>query len=314
MKHITKKLLAILLAAAIVISMGITTTPEVNAASTKYKKGVYISTSYLYNSSKWVNTKITRSTIYTKGGFYVYLPERGDTIANLKATKNKAIVRVSHTGSTYVQTGSTYTYVPYVYISYITNKPGTINITFKIKKADGKYRSKKVHKFTVISSPDNYSFKNISFGGHTIFDAKTVMKNKIKTTKTISDYRTGLSSGRFYVTPNDGYKITGLVVCTTDKDGSYKARSYANGATIPTSQNPSYGSFNGGSESGTTRKYTYVYISYKDTKLHTAYKYSVVNVHGTQEIKCVHRDSDGKVYTSYYLPGSSGSSFTLYSE
>lgn len=313
MKHITKKLLAILLAAAIVISMGITTTPEVNAASTKYKKGVYISPSYLYNSSKWVSTKVVRNTVYTSGGFYVYLPERGDTIANLKATKNKAIVRIDHTGSTSIQTGTTYTYVPYVYVSYRTNKPGTINITFKIKKADGKYRSKKVHKFTVISTLNGSAIKNINFAGHTIYDTKTVIKNKIKTTKTVSDYRTGLSSGRFYVTPNEGYKITGLVVATTEKDGSLKARSYANGATIPTSQNPEFGSFSGGSESGTTRKYTYIYISYKDTKLHTASKYSVVNVHGTQEIKCVSRDSDGKVYTNYYLPGSNAN-YVLYSE
>ena len=309
MKKSLKKAFALLLA-LVVIFATFKTAPASSAeakGSTKYSASkVYISPSYLSGYDKetiWKSVPKKRVQVYGASYVYVYY---GD-LAKITdvSVKGKGLVAYP---SDYVGSSNGRKYGE---IEFEAKKAGTYTVSFKIQKANGSKTKK--YSFKVYASATTNPFKSVSYAGKTVSSSKGSMKKGVRTVKRVSNYKISKSSGRFKVNANSGYKITGLVVVTSNgKNGAAVAKSYKNGANIKTSTKRSYSSYSNGSSSRSSQKYTAVYISYKDTKMGTYVKYSVTKKHGTQEIKCVSKDINGKVTTTYSLPSTGGGSIGLW--
>ena len=307
MKNSLKKVFALLLAAAFIVSvMNVSPAANVEAKSTKYKAGTaYVSPYFLDISNPneiWKSVPKTRATVYSVDRMYVYKSDMAG-IEDIRV-KGKGIAATTN-GYVY-RNGET----RYATIQFEARKAGTYTVSFKIKTTSGAFVKKS---FKVFASNGYAEFKSVKFGGQTIYSENAKLKKKVRVIKETLNSKISKKSGRFYVKANKGYKVTGIVVVTSNgKNGAPVAKSYKNGANIQTSSKYSSKSYSGGSSSRASQKTTYVYISYKDTKMGSYTKYSVTKKHGTQEVKRVTKYADGSVYTSYYTPGSGSPDFRLW--
>lgn len=123
------------------------------------------------------------------------------------------------------------------------------------------------------------------------------------TVSTASDYRvkSTTTSGKLKIKADKGIKITGLVVATVNKDGKAVYKKVKNGKKITLSKALAYKYTSpDGSYSKDARKYTCVYVSYKDSYLGTYTTYSVTTKHGVKQIKrTIKYASDSKKYVDY---------------
>lgn len=131
-----------------------------------------------------------------------------------------------------------------------------------------------------------------------------------------SEYKvsSSLKSGKLKVKAESGVKITGLIVATVNKNGKMVYKKVKNGKKISLSQYLAQDdrSLNG-SYNRSSKKRTYVYVSYKDTKLGTSTTYTVTKKHGVQEVKrTIKYASNSKKYVDYLSYGN-GSTFSIWS-
>ena len=308
MNYSLKKVLALLLAAVIAISVfNASPAANVEAKSTKYKAGAVYVTPYSLNRNDpneiWKSVNKIRATVYNVNSMCVYKSDLA-AIVDVKV-KGKGLAAAA---SSYVdRTGD----CRIGYVDFEAKKAGTYTVSFKIRTTSGAITKK--YSFKVFATISGETYKSVKFGGQTIFSSSAKLKKGVRTIKNSNNYKISKKSGRLYVKPNSGYKITGLVVVTSNgKNGAPVAKSYKNGANIQTSSKYSYKYSSAGSSSRSVEKYTAIYISYKDTKMGTYVKYSVTKKHGTQEIKRVSKYADGSVYTSYIYPSTGGGNFTLW--
>lgn len=118
-----------------------------------------------------------------------------------------------------------------------------------------------------------------------------------------SDYRvkSTTTSGKLKIKADKGIKITGLVVASVDKNGKAVYKKVKNGKKISLSKELEYKYIRpSGYYSKDARKYTYVYVSYKDSYLGTYTTYSLTTKHGVKQIKrTIKYASDSKKYVDY---------------
>lgn len=145
--------------------------------------------------------------------------------------------------------------------------------------------------------------------GKTALDKYTrKASDKGSTTTYTADYKvkSSLKSGKLKIKADKGIKITGLIVATINKDGKAVYKKVKNGGKISLSQTFDYKTTSAnGYYSHSSKKHTYVYVSYKDKNLGTYATYAVTSKHGVKQIKrTIKYASDSKKYVDYLNFGS----------
>ena len=161
---------------------------------------------------------------------------------------------------------------------------------------------------TVYVSAYTSPYKKATLAGKTVYSdkVKKTANNDSYTTVYNHNVKKNLKSAKFKVSANKGFKVTGIVSTYLNSKGKAIYKKGKNGSKITLSQVYDYDSnSSNGSYSRSSTKNTYVYVSWKDTKLKTSCTYSVVKKNGVKMIKRVEKKTDGKKYTSYLEYGES---------
>lgn len=216
----------------------------------------------------------------------------GDKIANLKVNKKglSAVISDTHNGSDY----------GYSYISLYAEKPTTYKVSFDVLNSQNKKRGHYTVQVQAVNS--DAVIKKAVFGKQTIQLNSATIKKGVKKTSWKSASKVSGKSGKLKITPNSQYKITGIVVVSVNKNGQYVYKKFKNGKKLTLSQN--YDSTSTSAYSGTKKhsfkKYTRIYVSYKDKFLGDSVTYSVTKARGIKEVKCVRKyAATGRKTTSY---------------
>ncbi|MCR4674679.1 MAG: hypothetical protein K5675_06700 [Lachnospiraceae bacterium] len=304
----SKKILAAIMA-VLSLSMIIPTISPVEAASSK----VYINYTQSYDST-------TGTTVYKSGSkkllfstfdevsCRVYEEGTGAKIKNLKVNKSGLKAKVTNTNSN-VYSDSTYgTSSRFSTITLYAKKTGTYKVTFKINSKSYTLTCK------VVTSTN--AFSKATFGSQEVSSRVITDGSNGYTSVITSNNKVSGSKGKFKVTANSdaGYKVTGLVVLSANKKGKATFKSVKNGRSITLSKAKlKYTSDDGYTTYTDAKKYTYVYVSYKNSTTGESVKYSIGKDPTTNQkaIKCVYKDNSGQTYTSYYTNGS-GSDYEIW--
>ncbi len=291
-----KQLLAVV-AFALAFSFVLLSTQDVQAAASKRAEGVvYVNPTY--NGGRvWKSINKMRMTDGSDSYFYVYFGREGDYISDLKVNKKGLIAGVSYQ---YSGNWSENDYNCYGIIDLIAQKKGNYKVTFKVRKADGSVAG--TYTMKVYCTDNGSVYKTIKLGSSTVYSTKTTKKGTTYTTKTESNFKVanGLTSAKLSITPNAGYKVTGVIVAYRDANGKLKTQKLKNNKTIKLSQQYDYRYYNADSTyEKSNRMYTEVFVSYKDKYLGTSTTYSVVKKSGVPMLKCVVKNIDGTKRTSF---------------
>ncbi len=228
----------------------------------------------------------------------------GDKISNLKVNKKKGL-EVS-----VVQTYSTSDY-GYTTIGVYATKAGTYKVSFNVVGKDGKSKGKQT--VTVQAVNNNAVYKKVNFGSQTVFENTTTVKGGKKTTKTKGNTKVSGTAGKLKITPNSQYKITGIMVRTVGSNGKYSYKKIKNGKTITLSKGYSNTNKNAtGYNSSAVKKYTDVYVSYKDKFFGNTITYSITSKRGKKEVKYVHKNGVTGKKQVIYGRGEGESYFSLW--
>lgn len=201
---------------------------------------------------------------------------------------------------------------------------------YEYSKARIQLTSTKAGNYTVSISANGQTRKLkvcvTTYGGNRVVSAalgkaaltKSTRKasDKASTETYVSDYRvsSSLKSGKLKIKADKGIKITGLIVATVNKDGKAVYKKVKNGGKISLSQTVSKYTSTNGYYSRSSRKHTYVYVSYKDKNLGTYTTYAVTNKHGVKQIKrTIKYASNSKKYVDYLSYGNYGYSMDIWS-
>lgn len=194
-------------------------------------------------------------------------------------------------------------------------------VDYEYSKARIQLTSTKAGNYTVSISANGQTRKLkvsvTAYGGDRVVSAtlgKTTLKksarkasDKASTMSYVSDYRisSSLKSGKLKIKADKGIQITGLIVATVNKDGKAVYKKVKNGGKISLSQNlASKSTLVSGYYNRSSRKHTYIYVSYKDKNLGTYTTYAVTNKHGVKQIKrTIKYASDSKKYVDYLTYG-----------
>ena len=291
-----KQLFAVV-AFALAFSFVFMNAQDVEAAGNERQEGVvYVNPTY--NGERvWKSINKMRIEDGTESSFNVYFGNEGDYISDVKVNKKGLIAGVTYQYSGY---WNEYNYSCYGTIGLVAQKAGNYKVTFKVCKADGSVAGSYTMK--VYCTDDTYLYKNIKLGSTTVYKTATTKKGTTYTTKSESNYKvsSGLTSAKLSITPNKGYKITGMVVVYRDSKGMPKTQKLKNNKSIKLSQQYDSRSYNSdGTTSLNTRMWTEVFVSYKDTYLGTSRTYSVAKKSGVPMIKCVTKNIDGTKTTTF---------------
>ncbi len=287
----------------------------VNAATEKVPGGVYVDT---FRDAK-NNIKETTKMELVLGNTYNLDVEfgGGDRIANLKVKKSGGVLpKVTYTYNNYRP--ATETYVPSgdATISLYAAKTGKYTLSFDVVNNQGVVR--RSCKVTLLVRELSGAYKKVTFGGKTVLSASNKLKKGVRTSTSESEYRVTGESGNIKLTPNSKYKITGLVVASIDKNGTYTYKKIKNGGKITLSKLYQYQYHaSNGYDDHDSKKYTCVYVSYKNTFTGDSVKYSVSkakgkNSRGIKEIKCVRVTKKTGLKTTSYYTGGSGCDIILW--
>lgn len=219
----------------------------------------------------------------------------GDKIKNLKVNKKGMSAAVTYSRS---ENSAAEDY-GYSEITLYATKPGKYKVSFNVVGADGKKVAKK--SVTVQAVNGSGVIKKVTFGKQTVLEKSATLKNGTKKTVYKENFKVKGSSGKMKVTPNSQYKITGMVVVSLDKNGKEVYKKIKNGGTVTLSKE--YDSLRRTSTYKETsgKKWTYIYISYKDTFFGDTCTYSVSKRRGVKEVKRVYKDKlTGWSSVSYY--------------
>lgn len=265
----------------------------VSAATEKKEGEVYVEAYYDVKGNVQ-NTKKMRIGTMDMYSFRVEYG-KGDKITNLKVKKGGMTAKVTYSRE--------YAYSDYGYsdISMYATKAGTYTVSFDVVDS----QNKKLKSCSVkVQAVNTYAvIKKAVFGKKTVkTNTASIKKGTLKTSSKDATKVSG-KSGKIKVTPNSQYKITGLVVVAVDKNGQYTYKKIKNGKKITLSKTYEdtyrYASGNGYS-SRSAKKYTYIYVSYKDKFFGDTCTYSVSKARGRKEVKRVEKDkATGERTTSY---------------
>lgn len=220
----------------------------------------------------------------------------GDKIANLKVNKKGLEAGVTYT---YNASASNYGEAK---ISLYATKPATYKVSFDIVNSKGQKRG---GRYTVQVQAVNSEgvIKKAVFGKQTVKSDSGSIKKGVKKNSSKSAYKVKGKSGKLKITANSQYKITGIVVVSVNKKGQYVYKKFKNGKKLTLSQN--YEATGTDAYWGRTyhdlKKYTYIYVSYKDKFFGHTRTYSVSKARGRNEIKSVYKNGiTGSRSTDYY--------------
>lgn len=218
----------------------------------------------------------------------------GDKIQKLKVNKKGLSAAVT----TYSSDNITSRDYGYSYLEFYGTKPGKYKVSFSVVGVDGKTVAKKSITVQVVHS--NATFKKISFGSQVVQLNTVTFKNGTKKIVNKSNTKVKGSSGVLRVTPNSQYKVTGIIVEYVDKNGKLVYKKIKNGGTVTLSKTYSRIEKSTTSYSRSSKKYTTLYISYKDTFFGDTCKYSIVKNRGRKEVKRVYKNAQtGRTEVSY---------------
>ena len=242
----------------------------------KAKNGVYIE-AVRNVKGKWVNNTKQRISTFSIASIDVEFPEKS-TIRNLKSNKKGLEVKQTY------YNGNIIDYYSYgkATLSLYATKTGSYKVTFDVYNKDGV----KLQKCTlnILAVNDNNVIKTATLGKTKLRTSKATVKNGELTLSRSYVDKVSAKSGKLKVTGNSKYKITGLVVQGTDKNGKIYMKKIKNGKNIALSQDYEYGYHSGGHSYRGSRKYTYIYVSYKDTFTGNSVTYSVSSKRGKKEV------------------------------
>lgn len=296
-----KKFHRILAAVMAVFSLSLLI-PTITPAQAATTEKVYVNYTYFYNEKtgnyeyKDGPKNLIVST-FSKTTFDVYSQGGASKIKNLKVNKKGLTAKVLSTyGSTYKDTPeNSYRRSQ---IGLYAKKPGTYSLSFKV--------GSKSYKMTIKALTYTGEFKKITYGSSVLSDRSITESDDGYTSTYTYRSKVSESSGKFSVTANKeaGYKVTGLVVVTADKKGKPSYKKVKNGAKITLSK----GKLTYTSDYSTyvkAKKYTYIYVSYKNTLTGESVAYSVGKNPDTKKpaVKCVRKYANGNTYTSYFENG-----------
>lgn len=207
----------------------------------------------------------------------------GDSIKKVKVNKKSGLTAAV---TSYRNGGNSNSYSM---ISLYASKTGTYKLTITVVDATGKTKATK--KLTVQVVSNSSLIKKATFGSQVVEMNSSTMKNGVKKTTSKSNHKVKGTSGTLKITPNSQYKITGIIVVSVGSNGKYIYKKIKNGGKITLSKGYGY-MYNSASGYGSrsSKKYTYVYISYKDKFFGDTVKYSITSKRGRKEIKCVRTD------------------------
>lgn len=251
---------------------------------------------------KWKDTTKMRVVTDQFAEFTVEYGE-GDSIKNLKVNKKGLSAAVTYS----YNEDRDYKDYGYSNITLYSTKPGKYKVSFNVVGADGKTVAKKSVTVQVVHSTE--LIKKATFGSQTVLANSVSLKNGTKKTTYKENRKVKGSSGKLKISPNSQYKITGMVVVSLDKNGKEVYKKIKNGGTVNLSKayaslyrTPTYKSQSG-------KKWTYVYVSYKDTFFGNTCTYSISKSRGVKEVKCVYKNKlTGSISISY----NPGSNFSLW--
>ena len=292
----SKKILAALMA---LLCLGLVMIPAVPA------KAATTSTVYInqYTDAKGNTKSFTKGTvtIFSQGSFRVSEEGGNHAIKNLKANKKGIKVAVTYTyyGSRYVSDSEDT--IPYreTTISYYATKAGTYKITFKV--------GTKSYAFNLKAFATSTRTAKVTFGKQVVWDLTCTPNGTSYTYKYRSNTKVSGTKGKLTVKASGAYKNTGMIAVTFTKKGVPTYTKLKNGGTLKLSKGYyKYTSDDKTYTSTSARKYTYVYISYKNTYLGETVTYTIGKHPDTKEkcIVCTTKDPYGT--EKYYITGESG--------
>lgn len=288
-----RKIKSIMMCAAAVLTMCFMFSNVIvaNAATTKVTGNVYVEP---YTDVKGNVKQTTKMRVLTYSIDSLDVEHgAGDKITNLKCNKKTGL---SLCQTSYYSDGSSYGATT---ISVYATKTGTYKLTFDVVNSANQKRGS--YTVTVQAVNTDSLIKKATFGSKTVVaNSSTIKKSKKTTTTTRATKVTG-SSGKLKITPNSQYKITGMVVVSVSKSGTYTYKKIKNGKKITLSK--AYATINkdaSGNDYSSTKKYTYIYVSYKDTFFGDTVTYSVSSARGRKEVKRVMKNAlTGETSTTY---------------
>ncbi|MBQ9983782.1 MAG: hypothetical protein IJP29_04255 [Lachnospiraceae bacterium] len=238
-----------------------------------YVDGYYdVKENYKSSTKKRVVVGLT-NTITVRHG-------EGDTVKKIKINKKNgmtaAVTNVQINGAS----------DSYSTISFYTTKTGTYKLTITVTDATGKVKATK--KLTVQVVANDSLIKKATFGNQVVKENSTTMSNGVKKITSKTNTKVKGTSGKLKITPNSQYKITGIIVAYVNDKGELVYKKIKNGGNVTLSKTYYYTQKSAsGYGSRSEKKYTYIYISYKDKFYGNTVKYSVTTKRGRKEIKCV---------------------------
>ncbi|MCR5469170.1 MAG: hypothetical protein K6F37_09430 [Lachnospiraceae bacterium] len=307
MKKIPTKLLGLM---TMLFALALICVP---AVPTKAAEVYYNSYSYPVTDSEGnttyqeVSNKKFFMETYSQSTFSIEINNSSAVLKDLKSSSKDLKLKKTYTNN-YTCTGYTSdtdpSYSSY-HISLYSKKPGNYKVTFSV---DGK-------KYTLnVRVVDNSNhIKSIKFGSKTIETYSITNDGDGYTYSNTYNYNVSGKSGKLTVSTNSNYKITGLVVASTNKKGEYTYKAYKNGKKITLSKSKySYKSEDGNYTYNAPKKYTHVYVSYKNTYTGFAYTYSVgKDENGKPAVKYVMTYPNKKQSNPDFYTNGNGSTFTL---
>lgn len=262
-------------------------------ADTSYVDGKIYVNPYTDAKGNIKEGKKVRVTTYSNGiaSFDVRYAS-GDKIANVKTNKKGLEAKVTDT--------TNYSSYGYSDISLYATKPATYKVSFDVLNSSNQKRGHYTVQVQAVNS--TAVIKKAVFGKQTVYSNSASIKKGVKKNSSKSSYKVKGKSGKFKVTANSQYKITGIIVVSVNKKGQYVYKKFKNGKKLTLSQNYDYTSTS--ASSGTSyhsfKKYTNIYVSYKDKFLGDTVTYSISKSRGIKEIKRVTKDGQTGVKSTSY--------------
>ena len=295
-----KRLMAVVVF-ALALSFMLADCTSVEAAVPKRQAGViYVNPqSDGWGDIVWKSFTKLRMGINNDASFNVYFGREGDYITDVKVNKKSGLIAgVTYQNNSYYD--ADYDWSSYGTIGLVSSKSGTYTVSFTVRKADGSVAGN--YKVKVYAYPTG-TVKTAKLGSKTVYSSTIKQKGTTFTTTSKSSWKVAnsLKSAKLKLTPNKGYKITGLTYVYYNEKGKPVVKTVKNGKTIKLSQQYSYRNYDSeGNYFKASKMYTNVYVSYKDTYLGTSVKYSVVKRHNTKMIRMASTSTAGEVTYSYY--------------
>lgn len=264
----------------------------VNAETSPVDGNIYINLGYDVKGNVKQQKKIRVVTYSADSTVFDVRYGSGDKISNLKVNKKGLEAKVTSTVN--------YSSYGYSYISLYATKPATYKVSFDVVNSKNVKRGHYTVQVQAVNS--NSIIKKATFGKQTVVSNAASIKKGVKTNSSKYSTKVKGSSGKLKLSTNSQYKITGILVVSVDKNGKYTYKKIKNNKKLTLSKNYEYTSTNAeyGTKYHSSKKYTYICVSYKDKFFGDTVTYSITNARGRKEVKRVEKDTfTGERTTTY---------------